>query len=204
MPPWALRLANRGVASLTRVPRRPQTTATRAQRARIVSVAGQLFGERGVANVSIPELMAAVGLTHGSFYWHFASKDDLACEACTRALAHEASIIRAQGTPSPTERQATTGPDPEQTPSTAIQPLASYALEALRAPKTSGLSAAYTAGLQDVIRAYGETRGPDGEPHAAIAAIATRVGTEILAKAVDERDLEHRIGVAMGHARNAA
>src|SRR5262245_7698576 len=33
--------------------------------------------------------MKAAGLTHGGFYGHFKSKDDLAAEACTRALSRE-------------------------------------------------------------------------------------------------------------------
>jgi len=30
--------------------------------------------------------MKAAGLTHGGFYGHFASKEDLAGEACSRAI----------------------------------------------------------------------------------------------------------------------
>jgi TetR/AcrR family transcriptional repressor of nem operon len=43
----------------------------------IIIAAARLFRERGLDGVSVPELMEAVGLTHGGFYRHFASKDEL-------------------------------------------------------------------------------------------------------------------------------
>jgi TetR/AcrR family transcriptional repressor of nem operon len=55
-------------------------------RERIVHVAAQLFRERGFDGIGVADLMRAAGLTHGGFYGHFASKEDLAAEACGRAL----------------------------------------------------------------------------------------------------------------------
>lgn len=43
--------------------------------------AARLFREKGTA-VSVTDVMAAVGLTHGGFYGHFASKDELINRAC--------------------------------------------------------------------------------------------------------------------------
>jgi TetR/AcrR family transcriptional repressor of nem operon len=45
----------------------------------------RLFRERGFSGVSVSEVMKAAGLTHGPFYNHFASKDDLKAQS----LAHE-------------------------------------------------------------------------------------------------------------------
>ncbi|VEI16955.1 Potential acrAB operon repressor [Serratia plymuthica] len=53
----------------------------------IEQVSSQLFRERGLNGVSVNDLMAAVGLTHGGFYGHFASKDELAAVASRRAAA---------------------------------------------------------------------------------------------------------------------
>jgi len=55
-------------------------------RERIVDTASRLFREKGVDGVGVDAIMSAAGLTHGGFYGHFASKDDLAAEAVTRAL----------------------------------------------------------------------------------------------------------------------
>ena len=55
-------------------------------RERIVQVAAKLFRERGFDGIGVADLMKAAGLTHGGFYGHFASKEDLAAEASDRAL----------------------------------------------------------------------------------------------------------------------
>jgi TetR/AcrR family transcriptional repressor of nem operon len=55
-------------------------------RERILDVAAQLFRERGFDGIGVADLMKAAGLTHGGFYGHFSSKEDLAAQACARAL----------------------------------------------------------------------------------------------------------------------
>lgn len=55
-------------------------------RARIVETAAALFREQGYDGVSVADLMAAAGLTHGGFYRHFGSKADLMAEAAGHGL----------------------------------------------------------------------------------------------------------------------
>jgi TetR/AcrR family transcriptional repressor of nem operon len=50
-------------------------------RTRIVQAARKLFNIRGFADVSITEIMAEAGLTHGGFYKHFSRKEELYQEA---------------------------------------------------------------------------------------------------------------------------
>jgi TetR/AcrR family transcriptional repressor of nem operon len=59
-------------------------------RERIVETASRLFREKGVDGVGIDAIMNGAGLTHGGFYGHFGSKDDLLAEAVTRALERTA------------------------------------------------------------------------------------------------------------------
>jgi TetR/AcrR family transcriptional repressor of nem operon len=49
-------------------------------RHRILEAAGRLFREKGFDAVTVAEVMQAAGLTHGGFYGHFKSKDDLIAE----------------------------------------------------------------------------------------------------------------------------
>jgi TetR/AcrR family transcriptional repressor of nem operon len=63
-------------------------------RERIIDAAARLFRERGFDGIGVAELMKEVGLTHGGFYGHFASKDDLEVQACTRALARSLTFWR--------------------------------------------------------------------------------------------------------------
>src|SRR3954452_12979212 len=55
-------------------------------RERIVESAARLFRERGFDGIGVADLMKAAGLTHGGFYGHFASKEDLMAQACARGL----------------------------------------------------------------------------------------------------------------------
>ncbi len=56
-------------------------------RERILDAAARLFREKGYDGVGVADIMKAAGLTHGGFYGHFASKDDLIAQASSRAAA---------------------------------------------------------------------------------------------------------------------
>jgi TetR/AcrR family transcriptional regulator, transcriptional repressor for nem operon len=56
-------------------------------RERILDGAARLFRERGLSGVGVDALTEAAGLTYGSLYSHFGSRDRLAAEAVNRALA---------------------------------------------------------------------------------------------------------------------
>lgn len=68
-------------------------------RERIVAAAGQGFRARGIDGVGIDELMKTAGMTHGGFYNHFSSKEDLALEVLnqgfTASLDSAAALIDA-------------------------------------------------------------------------------------------------------------
>jgi len=55
-------------------------------REKIVNAAAQSFRERGSQGGGIASLMKDLGLTHGGFYRHFGSKEDLYVQAVTRAF----------------------------------------------------------------------------------------------------------------------
>ncbi|CAG9165397.1 TetR/AcrR family transcriptional regulator [Cupriavidus respiraculi] len=71
------------------MPRSSRQQATQ-NRAAIEEVSARLFRERGLNGISVSDLMGAAGLTHGGFYGHFASKDELAAVACQRAFGESA------------------------------------------------------------------------------------------------------------------
>jgi TetR/AcrR family transcriptional repressor of nem operon len=50
-------------------------------RRRILREAARQFRERGLDSVGVADVMAGVGLTHGGFYAHFRSKEELISEA---------------------------------------------------------------------------------------------------------------------------
>ena len=56
-------------------------------KAQIIACAAKLFRENGIARTSVADVMQAAGLTHGGFYRHFGSKDELLLAAMRAILA---------------------------------------------------------------------------------------------------------------------
>jgi TetR/AcrR family transcriptional repressor of nem operon len=69
----------------------PEETAEK--HARILEQASVLFRERGFSGVSVSEIMKATGLTHGAFYNHFESKEDLVAKSLADASAKALSSM---------------------------------------------------------------------------------------------------------------
>ena len=70
-------------------------------REKILEAAARLFRERGFDEVGVAEVMQAAGLTHGGFYGHFKSKDDLIAQAtggCAQSFVEQWNgIVEAEG-----------------------------------------------------------------------------------------------------------
>lgn len=62
-------------------------------RERIIAAAAAEFRRKGLAGTGLSDLMAAAGLTHGGFYRHFESKDELIAEACAVAIDSIATMF---------------------------------------------------------------------------------------------------------------
>jgi TetR/AcrR family transcriptional regulator, transcriptional repressor for nem operon len=59
----------------------------------IVETASRMFRLQGLENVAVADVMKESGFTHGGFYNHFKSKDDLATEAVASAFDHAAKNL---------------------------------------------------------------------------------------------------------------
>ena len=60
-------------------------------RQKIIQAAGVMFRENGFDGVGVADIMKACGLTHGGFYGHFQSKDELQVEV-SRALVARVEV----------------------------------------------------------------------------------------------------------------
>lgn len=65
---------------------RKSKAETARTRQRIVVAAGSEFLCNGITEAALTRVMSAAGLTHGGFYRHFESKDQLVAEACRQTL----------------------------------------------------------------------------------------------------------------------
>src|SRR5882762_9546141 len=61
--------------------------------ARLVRTAASRFRGNGTEGLSIGDLMAELGLTHGGFYRHFESKEQLFAEAFAFGFAERGELI---------------------------------------------------------------------------------------------------------------
>ena len=59
----------------------------------IVETASRMFRLQGLENVAVADVMKESGFTHGGFYNHFKSKDELAGEAVGSAFGHAAKNL---------------------------------------------------------------------------------------------------------------
>ncbi|AAS04038.1 TetR/AcrR family transcriptional regulator [Mycobacterium avium subsp. paratuberculosis] len=64
-------------------------------RGRILAAAGEGFKARGIDGVGIDELMKAAGMSHGGFYNHFPSKEDLALEVLHQGFTDSLDTVAA-------------------------------------------------------------------------------------------------------------
>jgi len=62
---------------------------------RIVRMAAARFRETGVDGIGVADLMKDAGLTHGGFYRHFASREELVAEAVEHALLDGSQAVLA-------------------------------------------------------------------------------------------------------------
>src|SRR5215510_7035484 len=62
-------------------------------RARIIRQASKEFNQHGIAGTGLADVMNSAGLTHGGFYKHFESKDELVAEALERGLEKSLQAI---------------------------------------------------------------------------------------------------------------
>ncbi|MFZ6677594.1 TetR/AcrR family transcriptional regulator [Undibacterium sp. Tian12W] len=62
---------------------------------RIVKIAAARFREAGIEGIGVADLMKDAGMTHGGFYRHFASREELVAEAVACALQDGGKTVAA-------------------------------------------------------------------------------------------------------------
>src|ERR1700683_2474874 len=80
-----------------RVMRKSREEAAQTRK-RIVTAASEELRKNGIVATGLNDLMKAAGLTHGGFYKHFESKDQLVAEACAEAVDAMIGVMAAQPT----------------------------------------------------------------------------------------------------------
>jgi TetR/AcrR family transcriptional regulator, transcriptional repressor for nem operon len=167
-------------------------------RQRILDVAAQLFREHGFEGIGVADLMKEAGLTHGGFYGHFSSKDDLIAQASARELMRSLehwSNLAGRASDDPLSAVAGT----YLTRSHRDNPGTGCVLAAL-GPDVSRQGPAVRRAVTDYVRSVCDLlvklvpgKSKAARRQKAISTYATLVGAMVLARAVDDRALSQEI-----------
>ena len=167
-----------------------------ANREKILQVAGTMFRERGFDGTAVDDIMRRAGLTHGGFYGHFESKDDLAAESCARVMAGDGWAERLTGTPNPSFGavvRAYLSPRHRDASGRGCL-LAAVGSDVVRQPLS--VRRAFTEGLRSRVAALGRLlpgRSASARREKALATMAGLVGALMLSRAVDDAELSDQI-----------
>jgi TetR/AcrR family transcriptional regulator, transcriptional repressor for nem operon len=140
-------------------------------RQRIVDSAIRLFGERGVDSVGVAEVMADAGFTHGGFYNHFSSKEDLVLQACSTSFARSVDSLR---------RNGVIGSPPDDVFGECLS-----AAMLSESAKARSLASVYADGLREFLNVMTEQFG---DRQRAVVDLARFVGAKVISHAVEAVD----------------
>jgi len=162
-------------------------------RQRILKAASRLIRERGISGAGVDALTEAAGMTHGSLYSQFGSKERLVEEALEYALAASAQTTDGAATLADYAANYLTTSH-RDAPGRGC-PLAALCCEMPR--QSSGVRERFTAGLRGMIGQLsarmdsGLKRRQRNED--ALALVASLVGALVLARAVNDPKLSQDI-----------
>jgi TetR/AcrR family transcriptional regulator, transcriptional repressor for nem operon len=159
-------------------------------RDRIIDAAGALFRAKGFGGIGVADIMKAADLTHGGFYGHFASKEDLVAQSSRRSMARAAANWTKLVEASPDKPYAALlahylSPKHRDDPGKGCA-FAALGNDAARSGKI--VRKAFAEGLAPLIDILAQTipgRSKAARRRKAIAAMATLVGALTLARAVE-------------------
>jgi len=162
---------------------------------RIVTAAARAIRRSGYGGTGVADIMKDVGLTHGGFYSHFASRDAMLAEAADRAGADSVALM---------ERVAAEAPQGQ-----ALQAMLQAYLSAAhvgnietgcataalcsemprQAPDVRRAATRRIKEMIDLVARQSSDWGQPGAHERALATVSTMVGALVLARAVDDSKL---------------
>ncbi len=157
-------------------------------RDRILTEAARLFRERGLSGVGVDALTEAAGLTHGSLYSRFGSKERLAAEAVGHAASTSADRMADAATLADYVARYLSPEHRERRGGGCV--VAALGSEIPR--QGAAIRHSFTDATRSMVKRIARLL-PGRRADAALATTATMVGALILARAVDDPEFSDRI-----------
>jgi TetR/AcrR family transcriptional repressor of nem operon len=168
-------------------------------RERIVQAAAAEFRQHGIVATGLADLMSAAGLTHGGFYRHFASKDQLVAEASAAALANTTDQMAAiasrqpgqKGLEAVVSRYLSTAHRDNRREGCAVAALGS---ELARADtETRNAATAAFLKLVDIVAGQIDKSKPEEAKKRAMAAVSMMIGALTMSRIVNDKRLSNSL-----------
>lgn len=167
-------------------------------RGKILQVAAQLFREKGFDGIGIADLMKKVGLTHGGFYGHFSSKEDLMAQTCAYAvdeiLEQGQTHTSARGSKYKAFITRYLSIEHRDNPGSGCL-MAALGVDAAR--QSPVIKQAFTQSFNRLLSALmtilPATKTEAAKREQALLTLATLVGAQVIARAVDDPKLSEEI-----------
>jgi TetR/AcrR family transcriptional regulator, transcriptional repressor for nem operon len=162
---------------------------------RIVEIAARKIRESGIDGPGVAEIMKEAGLTHGGFYKHFDSRDDLVAEAVDAAIEQGQSdlgkAVEGAADPLAAFLEEYVSEKHRDHPGTGCTVVALGADAARADPR---VRAAYGAQVEKyIVRMEELLGGGEDARRKAIAAVTSMVGAVLISRAIDDPDLSAEI-----------
>ena len=160
----------------------------------IIQTASRMFRLQGMENVSVADIMKEAGFTHGGFYNHFKSKDELAAEAIAAAFDGVARSLSEKFASGKTPQESLLSfvarylSPPHRDTDTGGCPASALSVDAARNGKT--VQTAFVKGIETYLDLIASKIGADKQEarQQAIALFGGLVGALVLSRAVKKSD----------------
>ena len=172
------------------IPLRKSREEAAQTRKRIVTAAAGEFRKHGIVATGLNDLMKAAGLTHGGFYKHFESKDQLVAEACAEAVEALIERVSAAGSGAAATYLSTRHRDnpADGCPLSAIGSELGRSDEKTRAVATDGFLK-----LVEIMAGQFGKIPPGAARRRALVAVSTMIGALTMSRIVTDPELSAEI-----------
>ena len=175
--------------------KRPATRSKEATHERIVEAAARAIRRSGYDGTGVADIMKDAGLTHGGFYAHFPSREAMLAEAADRAGGESVATMERIAATLPPQRalkammEAYLSREHVEGIETGCATAALGSEMPRQAPEVRRAATRRIKEMIDLVARQSPDWGQPGAHERALVAVATLVGTLVLARAVDDQKL---------------
>jgi AcrR family transcriptional regulator len=184
---------------------RPAASRKEATHDRIVETAARAIRRSGYGGTGVAEIMKEAGLTHGGFYAHFESREEMLAEAADRAGADGMALLARVAAAAPPKKaleamlRAYLSKEHIEGAETGCAIAALGSEMPRQAPKVRRVATRRIKEMIDLVARQSPNWGKPGAHERALVTVAAALGALVLARAVDDPQLSDAVRKAALH-----